>query len=127
MRGYAIVDDLRKMGVPVHELVSSESGLRMLLAGRVDGFAQLTEVGEPLLRKYPAFSAVVRQGPPLTTRDYYLQISHPFQARHPDLPAQIWKALAEVRRTSQERLSAKSMRLYGDEQADAGSGGLKPR
>jgi len=119
MRGYAIVDDLTKMGVAVREVNNSESGFRMLLAGRVDGFAQLTEVGDYTLKKTPAFNGVVKLSPPLVVRDYYLQVSHPFQAKHPALTLVIWKALADIRRTELDRLTAKYMRRYEEGPADA--------
>jgi polar amino acid transport system substrate-binding protein len=119
MRGYAVVDDLKKMGVTVREVNNSESGFRMLMAGRVDGFAQLTEVGDYTLKKYPAFSGVVRLSPPLVVKDYYLQISHPFQAKYPELTLAIWKALADIRRTELERLTAKYMRFFEEGPVEA--------
>ena len=118
MRGYAIVDDLKKMNVTVREVNNSESGFRMLLAGRVDGFAQLTEVGDYTLKKTPAFNGVVKLSPPLVVRDYYLQVSHPFQAKHPALTLTIWKTLADIRRTELDRLTTKYMRLYEEGPAD---------
>jgi len=120
MRGYAVVDDLGKMGVAVREVNNSDSGFRMLLAGRVDGFAQLTEVGDYTLKKTPAFNGIVKLSPPLVVRDYYLQISHPFQARHPELTLVIWKALADIRRTELDRLTAKYMRFYEEGPAEPG-------
>jgi len=127
MRGYAVVDDLKKMGVTVQEVNNSESGFKMLLAGRVDGFAQLTEVGDYTLKKYPAFSGVIKQSPPLVVRDYYLQISHPFQTKHPELTLTIWRALADIRRTELDRLTAKYMRFFEETPVDANPPTAAPR
>lgn len=119
MQGYAIVSHLKSMGIAVREVLNSQTGFRMLVAGRVDAFAQLTEVGDFTLKKHPELSAVVKLSPPLTTLDYYLQVGHPFQARHPELTLRIWKALADLRRTDLERLSLKYMRLFDESEADA--------
>jgi polar amino acid transport system substrate-binding protein len=114
LRGYAIVDDLKKSGAPVTEVNSPDDAFRMLLAGRADGFAQLTEFGDLTLRRKPELERIVKVPQPLATRDYYLQISHQFNGRHPDLPPRIWKALAELRQAEGERLSAKYLKLYAD-------------
>lgn len=127
MRGYAVVDDLKKLGVTVREVNNSESALRMLQAGRVDAFAQLTEVGDYTLKKSSAFGNVVKLGTPIVVRDYYLQVSHPFQARHPELTLAIWRALADVRRAELERLTAKYMRYFDEEQGEAASAASMPR
>ncbi|QDQ25455.1 transporter substrate-binding domain-containing protein [Chitinimonas arctica] len=119
MRGYAIVEDLKKMGVAVSVVDKSESALRMLLAGRIDGFAQLTEVGDYTLKKYPEFQTITKVQPPLVTKDYYLQISHPFMAKYPELSWKIWKALAEIRQSESERLTLKYINRYSDTAAEA--------
>jgi len=112
MRGYAIVDDLKKLGIAVSEVDKSENAFRMILAGRIDGFAQLTEVGDYTLQKNPEFSPIVKVVPPIVAKDYYLQISHQFQAKHPELTWDIWKKLADIRQEELERLTLKYMKLY---------------
>jgi polar amino acid transport system substrate-binding protein len=67
------------------------------------------------MQKRPA-----RLGRPLAVRDYYLQVSHPFQARHLELTLAIWKALADIRRTELDRLTAKYMRFYEEGPAEPG-------
>ena len=127
LRGYAVVDDLRKLGVTVREVNNSDSALKMLQAGRVDAFAQLTEVGDYTLKKSPAFGNVVKLNPPIVVRDYYLQVSHQFQARHPELTLAIWKALADARRTELDRLTAKYMRYFDEGSSEAASSAPMPR
>jgi len=114
MRSYAIVDDLRKTGVAVTEVNSPDDAFRMLLAGRADGFAQLTDFGDLTLRRKPGLERIVKVPLPLATRDYYLQISHQFNDKYPELPPRIWKALAEIRQAEGERLAAKYLKLYAD-------------
>ncbi len=114
IRGYAIVDDLKKMGVAVKEVNRADDAFRMLLAGRADGFAHLTEFGDYVLKKNPEFVRIVKVTHPIMVKDYYLQISHQFQARQPALVPGIWKALADIRQTEYERLEAKYMKLYSD-------------
>jgi polar amino acid transport system substrate-binding protein len=111
VRGYAIVDDLRKMEQTVNEVSGPEEAMRMLQAGRADGFAQLTDRGDYLLRKNREFANIVKVSPPIVTKDYYLQISHQFQQQHPELVSAIWKALAEIRQAESERLLAKYINM----------------
>lgn len=112
IRGYAIIDDLKKLGVGVKEVNRADDGFRMLLAGRADGFAHLTEFADYVLKKNPEFAGIIKVAPPLTTKDYYLQISHQFNARQPTLAPVIWKALADIRQAELERLEAKYLKLY---------------
>lgn len=114
IRGYAIVDDLKKMGVAVKEVNRADDAFRMLLAGRADGFAHLSEFGDYVLKKNPEFARIVKVTPPISSKDYYLQISHQFNARQPALASIIWKALADIRQTEFERLEAKYMKLDSD-------------
>ncbi len=107
VRGYAVVDDLKALSVPVTEVNSVDSAFRMVLMGRVDGFAHLTEFGEHFLRTHPDFSPVVRHGPPIVTRDYYLMVSKQFHAQNGALVQDIWNALAAIRQAEHERLVAK--------------------
>lgn len=113
MRGYAVVDDLKKLNVAVYEVDRSEYAFRMMLSKRLDGFAQLTEVGDYTLGKYPEFArAIVKVEPPLVVKDYYLQFSLAFQAKYPELTQTIWKNLAEIRQKELDRLNAKYMPFY---------------
>jgi polar amino acid transport system substrate-binding protein len=107
VRGYAIVDDLRKQGISINEVNSPDDAFRMLLAGRADGFVHLTEFADYKLRKNPEFAAIARSGPPLAVKDYYLQLSHRFHDAHPALAQRIWRTLREVRQSESERLLQK--------------------
>ncbi|MBJ7311087.1 substrate-binding periplasmic protein [Rugamonas sp. CCM 8940] len=110
LRGYAIVDDLRKQGLTVNEVNSPEDAFRMLLAGRADGFVHLTEFADYKLKKNRDFAAIAKSGPPVAVKDYYLQISHRFHNEHPALAQRIWNTLREVRQSDSERLLGKYLR-----------------
>lgn len=115
MRGYAIVEDMRKLGMQVTEVDRSDIAFKMLGAGRIDGFAQLSDVADYTLKRRPELGRdIVKVIPALAAKDYYMQISHQFNARYPELPMRIWKALAELRRTEHERLTQKYLDLYAD-------------
>lgn len=51
---------------------------------------------------------------PIVTKEYYLQISHPFNARHLGLAPMTWTALADIGQTEFKRLEAKYLKLYAD-------------
>jgi polar amino acid transport system substrate-binding protein len=112
MRGYSIVDDLRALGAEVREVEHSALAYRMLLRERVDGFAQLTPVGDYTLARTPEFGAIVKLEPPLIVKDYYLQIGHDFQRRHPGMSRRIWSTLGQIREAELERLYLKYMGAY---------------
>ena len=114
IRGYSIIDDLKKLGVAVKEVNRADDGFRMLLAGRADGFAHLTEFGDYVLKKSPEFAGIVKVAPPIMTKDYYLQVSHQFYAKQPALVPVIWKTLAEIRQAELERLEAKYLKQYSE-------------
>ena len=98
----------------VDEVDQQENAFRMVLAGRLDGFVQLGMEGDSSLKSHPEFQRVVRVAPPVATKDYYLQISHQFQAEHPELTLEIWKALAAIRQAESERLTLKYLKAYAE-------------
>lgn len=109
MRGYAIVDELRKFaGVSVVEVDHAEVAFRMLQARRVLGFAHLSGPGDYLLRRDPELGrSIAKAATPLMSKDYFLQISHAFAQRQPELTKRIWQALGEIRQSEHERLIQK--------------------
>ncbi|MDC8760573.1 substrate-binding periplasmic protein [Janthinobacterium fluminis] len=114
MRGYAIVAELQKMGVAVSEVDRQENAFRMLLLGRLDGFAQLSAEGDYMRNNNPEFAGIVKVAQPIMVKDYYLQISHQFHAANPKLAQEIWKTLAAIRQAESERLTLKYMKAYAD-------------
>jgi|JI81BgreenRNA_FD_contig_111_332120_length_2698_multi_3_in_0_out_0_2 polar amino acid transport system substrate-binding protein len=95
----SIAQDLRRKGYAVDDAAPSPQALlRKLAAGRIaaaavgtDQMHQLSQEAHPWLRQ---LEEVPR---PLVEKPYFLALSKPFVARHPDLAARVWQAVAEVR------------------------------
>ena len=104
--GYSIVGDLRKKNIEVNESRSTKTSFRMLQKNRVQGVAAQTVTGDDLL-KSNKFKSIIKNDPPLVTKDYFLMISHQFYNKHPKLSEKIWKALAEIRQKQSKVLRKK--------------------
>jgi len=97
--GYAIADDLQRLGWPV-ETASRDHVVQLsrLVAGEVDAVAlsafrwkQLQAVGGPALARLEALPE------PILTKHYFLGLSRAFAEAHPQLARRIWAAVREVR------------------------------
>jgi polar amino acid transport system substrate-binding protein len=109
--GYAVVAFLRAMGVSVDEEPNHIDNLRKLLAGHLDGYAELENHIRPILRANPAeFAGIVELSPPILTKPYYLMFSKIFYTRTPAVAERIWDAIAAVHasRAYQDLLRSKS-------------------
>lgn len=96
--GFSVANDLRRHGINVHEASDILSQLHMLSSQRIDAVALLTPSGQGYLEKHPKLSSVITMvKPPLSTKDYYLMLSHQFVGQHPELAGRIWHELGEVR------------------------------
>ncbi|MCP4367583.1 MAG: amino acid ABC transporter substrate-binding protein [Deltaproteobacteria bacterium] len=102
VRGFSIVDDLRKKGISVYESSNTTKCMDLLIHGRVDGVAALELAGDSILRgKKNIFGKIIKVKPPLRTKAYYLMLSHQFIGRHSELSEAIWDAIAEVRESDE--------------------------
>lgn len=97
--GYAIADDLQRLGWPV-ETNSRDHVVQLsrLVAGEIDAVAlsafrwkQLQAVGGPALTRLEALPE------PILTKHYFLGLSRAFAEAHPQLARRIWAAVREVR------------------------------
>lgn len=100
--GYSIVNDLRKLGVPVDEgSQSARELLQKLQLGRIGAAA----VGNSDLSMLmgdrtvsDAFDAAVEALPvPLAQKSYYLMLSHQLVQDAPALASQLWQGIAAAR------------------------------
>ncbi len=100
--GYSIVDQLKQLGVKVDEgTKTADDNLKKLLAGRVDAVALQTLEGDNALRTTPEFAAKIEKlSPALVDKPFYLMLSKQLVGRYPDFAKDVWKALAEVRESS---------------------------
>ena len=96
--GFSIVDDLKRMGVPVQETRNTLNNMRKLLRGRIAAVAIYGLAGDSYLKRHPAeFKEIVKLEPPLSSKEYYLMLSHQLVKSRPDLAEAIWSTLAEIR------------------------------
>lgn len=109
VRGYSIVEDLKRMGIKLEEVGSSRQNLIKLGIGRVSGAVLQTVTGDQLL-KSDAFPTIERVDPPLVTKAYYLVMSRSFVRENPEMAAKFWSKIAELR----DSMTAQLMPKYTD-------------
>lgn len=115
----SIAQDLRRRGYAVDDAAPSPQALlRKLAAGRIgaaavgtDQMLQLRQQRHPWLLELE----VVER--PLVEKPYFLALSKPLVAQHPELARRIWQAVAEVRES--EAYQAELARMRG--QRDGGA------
>ncbi len=99
---FAVVPELRAMGVPLDLEASPESNLRKLVSGRIDAYAEIEGLAGAAIKANPTeFRQVVKLLPPLRTQPYYLMFSKSFYEAHPDVAEKIWDSIAEVTATTE--------------------------
>lgn len=109
---YAVVGDLKQLGVPVEEANTLEQSLDKLLNGRVAAYAGLETMTDAVLAAYPAkYGGLVKMAPPLVTKPYHLTFSRGFYTEHRDLAERIWDAIAAVNASAE---FAAIVRRYAD-------------
>lgn len=102
--GYAVIGELERRGVAVEPGRYPSLNLAKLVEGRIAAYAELETMAEALIRRDPErFGSVVKRGPPLLARAYYLMLSHPFVERHPALAEAVWSMIAEIRDAAEFR------------------------
>jgi polar amino acid transport system substrate-binding protein len=108
--GYSVVEELRKMGLAVEESPTTANNLRKLTMGRIGAYvgqdfqvdlaietSQLTD-----LQKLPV---------PYSSKDYYLPFSKQYFYQAPTTAIQLWRQIAEVRKTHGKALAQKYLEL----------------
>ncbi len=100
--GYSIVGDLQDMGVSVYEGPGQLDNLRVLVQGRIAAVADIGTMTGPLLEAYSSeFEDVVRLEIPLSSKDYYLLLSHQFVTDHPELAQAVWDEIERIRESGE--------------------------
>lgn len=106
--GYSIIDDLKKMGVPVDDAQTTRANLLILKHGRIAAVAAQDVTADKILEtEASTFRDIVKVKPPLVSKPYYMMISHQFTARYPDLTEKIWDTLAKIREEKMIELFSK--------------------
>ncbi len=95
----SIAQELRREGYAVDDAAPSPQALlRKLAAGRIEAAAVGTDQMHQLRWQRHAWLLDLEEAPrPLRHKPYFLALSKPFVARHPELAERIWKAVADVR------------------------------
>lgn len=95
--GYSIVDDLKKMGIPVQEAKSTEQNFSKLLMQRIDAVAHQDLVADGYIDFAGIGSTIEKLNPALSTKDYFLMFSHQFMDKHNDIAQKMWSRISEIR------------------------------
>jgi len=96
--GWAIVDDLRKKRIAVHEAYDLPRVFKLLEKDRIDGVACLETVADFYLNENPEqYPSIEKIYPPLEEKPYYLMLSHSFVEKHPQLADEIWRTISEIK------------------------------
>ncbi len=94
--GYSIVSDLRRRGIEVVEVKTTEQNFMKLQLGRIAGYAQ-QDITADLIVESGQYEEIVKLPIPLATKDYFLMFSHQFMEQHPDIAEQFWTKIGELR------------------------------
>ena len=95
---YAIVSDLKKMGVMVTELSNSLALLNQVQSGRLAGFVSLENMTDSLIRKNKTALISIEKIPmAVTEKPYYLMFSHGRFKTHPELVEAIWMEINNIK------------------------------
>ncbi|MDY0164618.1 transporter substrate-binding domain-containing protein [Desulfobotulus sp.] len=103
--GYSVVNDLRKLNVPVEEAPSTVNNLDKLLMGRVAAVALQDVTADKIIRNNSKYADIVKVNPPFLSKHYYLMLSHNFVKANPDLAQKIWDELKDIRNTSFDKIA----------------------
>jgi polar amino acid transport system substrate-binding protein len=91
---------LEALGARVEQENDLPGGMRKVLAGRLEAYAELENMAASVIARHPAeMREIVKLQPPLRQEPYYLVLSKGFQAREPALAERIWDAVGEVVRS----------------------------
>jgi polar amino acid transport system substrate-binding protein len=94
--GYSIANDLRKMGAAVEEARSTEQNFSKLKRGRIAAVAHQESVADPYLQS-AGIPQIEKVYPPLSTKHYFVMLSHNFVAKHPEPANRLWARIGEIR------------------------------
>ena len=112
--GYAIINDLVRIGVPYEVNASTYGDFKKVLnrSEYIAATANIESIADFILRKNPdVFQDIVKLQPPLKEKDYYLLLSREFVSREPLLAEAIWDKIRELREAG---ILIKLMEKYTD-------------
>lgn len=104
--GYSIVDDLRKKGIKMDEAATTVQNLKKLKIGRIVGYAA-QDISTDHHVESGQYGEIVKVSTPLSTKDYFLMLSHQFMKQHPDIAEQLWQKIGALRESVTKELAPK--------------------
>jgi len=108
---YAIVGDLKKLGITVEEASYLLSLLKRVESRRLAGLASLGNMTDVLISKHTAIlKNVVKVLPPLRVKPYYLMFSHGFVKENAKLANAIWHEIEMIKKSGEYDAILKSYR-----------------
>ena len=101
---FAIVKDLRKMGVKVKEEPNMPWIMRSLAIGKFKSAALQSYMVDDFLANNPALKEnIIKVEPPLKRKEYYLIFSKKFYNEHKESAETIWDAIEDYKSTDEYR------------------------
>lgn len=95
--GYAVIDDLKKLGIPYTEIRGADNGLSMVDKGRLSAMAEIENLGLQAIRDTRKLGlSIVAHPIPIRDKPYYLLISRTFYNKYPDLSEKLWNVIGEI-------------------------------
>ncbi|MGY3687169.1 substrate-binding periplasmic protein [Vibrio coralliilyticus] len=94
--GFSIVRELKKKQLKVHEVKTTEQLFNMLQLGRLSAIAVQDTMAQQFLSSQK-ISNIKQVQPAITTKNYYLVLSHDFVDVNPELARKIWSEIEELR------------------------------
>ncbi len=108
-RGYSVVGDLKQMGYPVEESDDARKDLMRISSGWIGAIAALETAEDHILESSPEFKqSIVKLSPAISTKQYFLMLSHQFVNKNPELAQKIWEKSKDLR----EKELPKILRKY---------------
>ncbi len=95
--GYSVVNNLKRLNIPVNEAKSIRQNLEMLSRGRIQGYAAQDAAIDPIIATYPEWGKLIKVGPPVKTKEYYFMFSHEYYKKNKKKADSFWKKIEEVR------------------------------
>ena len=106
-RGFSVVSELEKMGVPLQEVNLVSQNLEKLKLGRIAAVLAQDVTAHALLKDQKRFEGIVKLRTPFSTKPYYLMLSYQFIKKYPKVAEQTWTAIKEIRKIEFDDLVAK--------------------
>lgn len=106
--GYATSQRLRELGVLASESLPQAAALKLVAAGRLDGYVLEREIALELIERLQLQEQLMFLPQPLLETDWYLPLSHQFYSAYPELAEDFWRALTAQR----EQIGADLTRRY---------------